>query len=124
GRAREARTTLGRVRYRRPARDRLLALPRAHASDPALHRRARRAMGERRHHRAAARVRRAPLVGQHPPQPDRIAPQRAAPLPQGNGRDVAPVPPGVMLDRGETWAKDWTQPSPGPYFSLPSLRGA
>ena len=110
GGAGEARAAMAGVRHRRPARDRLFALPGADPSDPALRRRARRPLGERRHHRAPPGVRRAALVGQHPPQPDGVAAQGAAAVPQGNGRHLAPVPPGVTTDppptpRGKPWRK-------------------
>ena len=95
GRADQARGAVARVRARRAPRDRLLAVPRAHPPDPALRRRARRPLGERRHHRAAPGVRGAALVGQPAPQPDRAPPQGAPAVPQGHGRDLAAVPPGV-----------------------------
>ena len=71
-----------------------------------------------------AGVRRAALVGQHPPQPDRAAAQGPTAVPQGHGGDVAPVPPGVTNGpRPETLPKDWTRPSPAPLlfpsFSAP-----
>ena len=95
GRAGEARERVERVRARRAARDRLLALPRADPPDPALHRRARRPLGERHHHRAHPRVRREPLVGEPAPRPERAAAEGPAPLPQGHRGDLAAVPPGV-----------------------------
>ena len=36
-----------------------------------------------------------PLVGQPPPQPERAAPEGAAAVPEGHGRDLRPVPPRV-----------------------------
>ena len=90
---------VGGVRHRHPARDRLLALPGADPPGPPLHRRARRPLRERRRHGAPPGVRGEPLVGEPPPRAERAAPEGAAAVPEGDRRDVAPVPPGVMSDR-------------------------
>ena len=93
---------VGGVRDRRTTRIRVLALPRADPTDHDLHRRARREVRQRRDHRRAPRVRGAPLVGQPPPQPERIAVEGATPVPEGNGRDLGAVPPGVSADPRKT----------------------
>ena len=70
-------------------------VPGAHPPDPPLHRRARRPLGERHHHRAHPGVRGDPLVGEPPARAERPAPEGPAPVPEGHRGDVTAVPPGV-----------------------------
>ena len=102
------------VRHRRAARDRLLPVPGAHPPDPALHRRARRPLGQRHHHGGDPRVRGAPLVGQPAARPERAAPEGPAAVPQGHRGDVAARTTWSRPGRLGAEPEDWTRFLPSP----------
>ena len=107
------------VRLRRAPRDGLLALPGHQRLDHALHRRARRALGQRPDHGDHPRVRGPEVVGAHPPQPVGAVPQGSTAVPAQRGRAVPALPRELIPDFRSAFGCAGRRPIP----HRPSPRG-